>query len=92
MTLNSYSQNFEDVMLWRALHDVGRGRYLDIGAQDPAVDSVSLAFYEAGWRGVHVEPVPAYAEKLRAARPDEQVIEAAVTDALGPIKFYELGG
>ena len=48
----SYAQNFEDVMLWRALKHVERGFYIDIGAQDPVVDSVSLAFYEQGWRGV----------------------------------------
>jgi len=89
MTFTSYAQNFEDVLLWRALNDVENGRYLDIGAQDPVIDSVSLAFYEAGWRGVHVEPTPAYAEKLRTARPDETVIQAAVSDAAGPIEFCE---
>lgn len=90
MTVLSYAQNFEDVMLWRAVGDVERGQYLDIGAQDPVVDSVSLAFYEAGWRGVHVEPTAAYAAKLRAARPDEIVIEAAVSESAGPIEFYEI--
>ena len=90
MTFVSYAQNFEDVILWRALYDVGRGRYIDIGAHDPVVDSVSLAFYEAGWRGIHVEPTPSYAAKLREARPDETVIEAAVTDDPGPIEFYEI--
>jgi|SRR5262245_3315890 len=55
----SYAQNFEDIILWRALKHVEKGFYIDIGAQDPVVDSVSLAFYEKGWRGVHVEPVPA---------------------------------
>jgi len=92
MTFVSYAQNFEDVLLWRALHDVEHGRYLDVGAHDPVIDSVSLAFYEAGWRGIHVEPTSFYAGLLREARPDEIVIEAAVTDAAGPIPFYELGG
>ena len=41
----SYAQNFEDVMLWRALKHVENGYYVDIGAQDPVFDSVSLAFY-----------------------------------------------
>lgn len=86
----SYAQNFEDVMLWRALKHVGPGRYIDIGAQDPMVDSVSLAFYEQGWRGVHVEPNPEYARLLRAARPDETVIEAAISTAGGTIAFFEI--
>ena len=67
MTIISHAQNFEDVLLWRALGDVDQGRYLDIGAQDPVHDSVSLVFYEAGWRGTHVEPTPTYAAKLREA-------------------------
>lgn len=73
MTLTSYAQNFEDVILWRALRHVERGFYIDVGAQDPVVDSVSLAFYEKGWRGVHVEPIKKFAKKLRAARPEEEV-------------------
>ena len=74
----SYAQNFEDVMLWRALKDVQNGAYIDLGACDPVADSVSLHFYKNGWRGVHVEPVPFYAEALRRARPDEMVLERAV--------------
>jgi FkbM family methyltransferase len=92
VTFVSYAQNFEDVLLWRALHDVKNGRYLDIGAHDPRIDSVSLAFYEAGWRGVNVEPIHDYAARLREARPDDEVIEAAVDDKPGPIPFYELSG
>ena len=87
--LTSYAQNFEDVILWRALKHVERGFYIDIGAQDPIIDSVSLAFYEKGWRGVHVEPVAAYARKLREARPDEEVIEAAIAEHAGTIEFWE---
>ena len=90
MTFTSYAQNFEDVLLSRALRDVEQGHYLDIGAQDPVLDSVSLAFYERGWRGVHVEPTPAYAAKLRQHRPDETVVEAVVPDAPGLTTFFEI--
>lgn len=90
MTFVSHAQNFEDVRLWRAFSDILEGRYLDIGTQDPVRDSVSLAFYERGWRGVHVEPTPIYAAAMRLARPDETVIEAAVSMAPGPIRFFEI--
>ncbi|MCX7284509.1 MAG: FkbM family methyltransferase [Novosphingobium sp.] len=88
----SFAQNFEDVRLWRAFSDIAQGRYIDIGAQDPVQDSVSLAFYRAGWRGVHVEATPTYAEALREARPDEIVIQAAVSTDPGPISFFEISG
>jgi FkbM family methyltransferase len=86
----SYAQNFEDVLLHRALKDIRNGFYVDIGAQDPVLDSVSMGFYRLGWRGVHVEPVPAFASALRKERPDETVIEAAVGEAVGNIAFYEI--
>ena len=84
-----YGQNFEDVVLWRALGHVVEGRYLDIGAQHPEIDSVSKSFYLAGWRGVHVEPTFAYAEALRADRPDELVIQAAAGDQMGLVQLFE---
>nr|WP_276977810.1 FkbM family methyltransferase [Ferrimicrobium acidiphilum] len=90
MPFVSYAQNFEDVMLWRALKHVESGFYIDIGAQDPVVDSVSMAFYEHGWRGVHIEPIPSYAERLRHARPDETVIQAALGSVPGVLKMFEI--
>jgi FkbM family methyltransferase len=87
MTFVSHAQNFEDVILWRALKHVQNGRYIDIGAWEPEIDSVSKAFYDQGWRGIHVEPVAVYAEKLRLARPDETVIEALVGKGTDPVEF-----
>ena len=57
MTFVSYAQNFEDVMLWRALREVTHGFYIDVGAADPDSDSVTRAFYDRGWSGINVEPV-----------------------------------
>lgn len=75
-------------MLWRALKHIKAGKYVDIGASDPVQDSVSLLFYEHGWRGVHVEPNRKLAEKLRRARPNELVIEAAVTGRAGDMVIF----
>ncbi|HEX6705401.1 MAG TPA: FkbM family methyltransferase [Albitalea sp.] len=88
----SYAQNFEDVMLWRALKHVSQGCYIDIGAQDPVVDSVSLAFHERGWLGIHVEPCAHYADLLRQYREGDLVIQAAVGDEPGISPFFEIPG
>jgi FkbM family methyltransferase len=83
MSFVSYAQNFEDVMLWRALKHIEGGTYVDVGAQHPVIDSVSKAFYLLGWRGVHIEPVPQYAQLLRQDRPDEIVLEMALGESDG---------
>ncbi|MDM0049023.1 FkbM family methyltransferase [Variovorax sp. J22R115] len=92
MAFISYAQNFEDAMLWRALRHIPNGRYIDIGAQHPTIDSVSKAFYENGWRGVHVEPVPEYADLLRNDRPDETVLQMAISDVTGILELNVIPG
>lgn len=79
-------------MLMRALGHVETGFYIDVGAQHPRVDSVSRAFYERGWRGIHAEPVPYYADLLRADRADETVLQALVSDSRGAVGFHEIQG
>jgi len=92
MSFVSYAQNFEDLMLWRALGHVERGTYVDVGAQHPVVDSVSKGFYRHGWRGVHVEPVPYYADMLRQDRPDETVLQVALGAAEGVLALNVIPG
>lgn len=77
-------------MLWRALKHVGPGCYVDIGAQSPDFDSVSRMFYDNGWRGIHVEPVDAYASLIRSRRPDELVLQVAVSDRPGRLRFFDI--
>jgi FkbM family methyltransferase len=88
--LISYAQNHEDVLLARALSGVESGFYIDVGAFDPTEGSVTRHFYELGWHGVNVEPQRAYAAKLRAARPRDTTIEAALSDRRGTATLYEV--
>ncbi len=78
---DSYAQNGEDVVLWRALGHIDHGRYVDVGANDPTRDSISRAFYDRGWRGITIEPVPEYAARHRESRPEDLLVEAAVTSS-----------
>ncbi|HMA49550.1 MAG TPA: hypothetical protein VKP60_07340 [Magnetospirillaceae bacterium] len=88
--MTSHARNFEDVLLWRALKEIEAGFYVDIGAGDPVLGSVSLAFYQRGWRGLHVEANIHHAGKLRAARPDEEVVQAAISATSGPAPAVRL--
>lgn len=90
MPFISYADNFEDVMLWRALRDVQNGFYIDVGAADPVDISVTRAFYDAGWRGVNIEPSRHYFERLQALRPADVNLNIAVAEAPGTGIFYEI--
>lgn len=89
MSFISYAQNYEDVMLWRALGHVGQGFYIDVGANAPEADSVTKAFYDNGWSGINIEPQAACAAELRAARPRDITLQVAVGAEEGEITLHE---
>lgn len=84
----SYAQNFEDVIIWRALKHVGPGFYIDVGAHSPTSDSVTQAFYERGWRGINIEPNPERHAELVACRPEDINLRLAVADMAGDMKMH----
>ena len=67
--MKSYSQDMEDIIIRSILPDVKEGRYIDIGANDPEVYSVTKAFYEMGWKGINIEPLPDKFKLLQEKRP-----------------------
>lgn len=85
----TYAQNCEDVLLWRALKRIDRGFYIDVGAQDPVVDSVTKGFYDRGWRGINVEPVPYWHARLVDQRPRDVNLCVAASDHEGELDLYE---
>lgn len=84
----SYAQNFEDVMLWRALRGVEGGFYIDVGAAWPQSDSVTFAFYERGWHGINVEPDSRPFGALAEARPRDVNLNLALSNAPGERPMY----
>ena len=56
--MNTYAQDKEDLILWQILSDVKKGFYIDVGANSPDVYSVTKLFYENGWNGINIEPLP----------------------------------
>lgn len=92
MTLISYAQNCEDVMLMRALGDVAGGFYIDVGAADPTHISVTRAFYDRGWHGVNVEPSLEHFLQLEAQRPRDINLQIALDDRDGEQVFHTIQG
>jgi len=86
----SYAQNYEDVILWRALKHIENGFYVDCGAYDPNRDSVTRAFYERGWRGINIEPIATLLQKFVAERPQDINLSLALSDNSNGAQFFEV--
>jgi FkbM family methyltransferase len=90
MRFISYAQNNEDVLLWRALGHVRDGFYIDVGANDPVEHSVTKAFYDAGWRGINIEPLPAHIAAFDTQRPGDINLAVAAGSAAGTLTLYDV--
>lgn len=91
MTFISYAQNFEDVVLWRALKHIEHGFYIDVGAWSPDIDSVTRAFYERGWRGINIEPNPVFHKQLEESRESDKNLRLALGDSACELTMNFLG-
>lgn len=89
MSFISYSQNAEDVLLWRALGQVENGFYIDVGANDPEEHSVTKAFYDAGWRGISIEPLPSFHQAFLEQRPGDVNLAIAAGSENGELTLYD---
>lgn len=92
----SFAQQGEDLIIKNIFSMIGiaEATYLDVGAHDPIRGSNSYLFYALGSHGVLVEPNPTYAQKLKAARPRDVVIDKGVGTGKGKGKtatYYDFG-
>lgn len=77
-----YSSNSEDYIL-RMLLPYATGSYIETGAWHPTEGSNSYVFYERGWRGLLIEPHPAWARRVMSGRPEDVVINCGAGDTEG---------
>ena len=87
----SYSQEFEDLILYSIFYDVKNGFYIDVGANDPDDCSVTKAFYNLGWNGINIEPLPDKFKKLEEERKRDINLNIAAGDKKGYSKL-NVGG
>ena len=72
----------EDLILRDLLPD-GPGTYVDIGAAHPIECSNTWQFYQRGWRGLLIEPLPEFWHAMMKFRPGDCFWPQAVSNAAG---------
>lgn len=85
----SYAQYNEDIILLALLYDVEKGFYVDVGANYPVIDSVTKLFYQHGWRGINIEPIPELYSQLKKDRPEDINLNIGIAERNGQLTFYE---
>ena len=84
----SFSEYFEDFILYVLLLDIKNGFYIDIGAYDPNKVSVTKAFYLRGWNGINIEPLPNQFKLFEKERPKDINLQMVIGNNEGNVTFY----
>ena len=86
----SYAQDCEDVLLRRVFPDGSIGRYVDVGANDPVLGSVTKHFLRprAGAASTSSRS-RRLLDRLRADRPRDVNLNLGLSDREGCLTFYE---
>jgi FkbM family methyltransferase len=88
----SFSANFEDVILHRIFGLKAHGFYVDVGAAHPLFENDTKLFYDRGWNGINIEPNTVFFDQLKAERPRDHNVCAAISKSAESISFHEVVG
>lgn len=72
-----YAQCGEDINLRKFFPDKQDGFYIDVGVWEHQVDSVTKHFYDVGWRGINIEPIPDLYNAIVPHRPRDINLQLA---------------
>ncbi len=86
--LKSYSQEGEDMILWRLFANRKTGFYVDVGAHHPARFSNTYFFYRRGWYGINIDAMPGSMKGFSTFRPRDINLELAVSETPGTLDYY----
>lgn len=84
----SYSQEGEDLVVARYFDGKRDGYYIDIGAHHPFRFSNTYKFYEKGWSGICIDPLPECEELFKKYRQRDIFVQKGVSDKNETLKYY----
>lgn len=86
--VEAYSQEGEDLILWRIFAKKPVGFYVDVGAHHARRFSNTYIFYLRGWRGINIDATPGSMVSFRQDRPHDINIEAAIANEQKELTFF----
>lgn len=87
--LLSHAEYREDIVLYHLLKNVNEPiHYVDVGANDPVIHSVTKFFYDRGASGINIEPQKKYFDSLNKDRPRDVNLTVGISDKAGELTLY----
>ncbi len=71
--------------------DIKNGKFVDVGANDGIIGSMTYGLENNGWKGILIEPNPVLVERLKQVRTSP-VLQFAISSTEGELPFYIVEG
>lgn len=84
----SFSQSGEDMILNTILCSVKKGFFVDVGANNPWIQSNTCFFYKKGWRGINIDALPGSMNVFKKVRKRDINLEYAISDSEQELTYY----
>lgn len=90
----SWSQEGEDRLLSSLLFKINggvhkrHGFYIDVGAHHPYRYSNTWLFYQRGWSGINIDPLPGVMNYFDAVRPRDINLELGIARESGILRYH----
>lgn len=91
--LLSFAQDLEDITLYHMLKkETDKATYIDVGANDPIIDSVTKFFSLRGGGGINIEPQKDLIDKLNHDRPCDINLAVGIGSKESTLTLHGCGG
>jgi len=84
----SFSQEGEDIIINRLIQGKKNGFYVEVGCHHPFRFSNTYFFYQRGWRGICIDPLPNTVKLFNRFRPRDIAIEKGVSLFPGVMRYF----
>jgi hypothetical protein len=84
-----YSQEGEDLFLYRLFAEQPEGFYVDIGALHPVRFSNTYLLYKKGWSGINIDATPGSMAKFNRLRPRDINVECMISSDTTPQTYFQ---
>jgi hypothetical protein len=84
----SYSQSGEDMILDTIFCNIEKGFYVDVGANNPIVQSNTHFFYKKGWSGINLDALPGSMKVFDRIRSRDINLEIPISDKEEKLNYY----
>ena len=76
----SHSAFGEEILVNRIFKNISKGFYIDVGALNPKIGSLTYFLYKKGWNGLNIDLTKNNIELFRLIRKRDKSIQVAVSN------------